>query len=64
MVKSPFCSSRGPKFTSQRLHGSEPLSVTPALGDLRSRKDTHTRKQMHANSTYIERDFVLLCFCF
>jgi hypothetical protein len=34
LVKSTDCSSRGPRFNSQHLHGSSQLSVTPVSGDL------------------------------
>ena len=35
-VKSTGCSSRGPGFNSQHLHGSSQLSVTPVPGDVMS----------------------------
>lgn len=38
------CSSRGPQFKSQHLHGSLHLSVTPVLADLAS-SHRHTCKQ-------------------
>jgi hypothetical protein len=33
-VKSPGCSSKGPRFNSQHPHGSLQISVTPVPGDL------------------------------
>jgi hypothetical protein len=33
VVKSTGCSSRGPRFNSQHLHGSSQLSATPVPGE-------------------------------
>lgn len=33
MVKSACCSSKGPRFGSQHIHGSSQSPVTPALAD-------------------------------
>jgi hypothetical protein len=38
------CSSRGPEFNSQHLHGSSQLSVTPVPGD-RTASHRHTYSQ-------------------
>lgn len=54
MVKSTYCSLRGPGFNFQHLYGGSQLSIAPDRGDPPPSFDLH-RYQAQANKILIEK---------
>lgn len=50
------CSSRGPRFSSQHLHGSSQLSVTPDSRDLMSSLASVGSRHTRAAQTYMHEN--------